>query len=52
MLSDVKSRRVTEIDATSGFLIRRAKGHGLSVPYMESIYFAIRVKEQNFGNEV
>jgi len=51
MLLDIKAHRITEIDATSGTLIRKAISYGLELPYMSSIWSIMRIKEQNFGCE-
>jgi 2-dehydropantoate 2-reductase len=50
-LIDCKAHRVTEVDATVGALIRRAKSHGVDVPFMYSLWSVLRLKEQNYGNE-
>jgi 2-dehydropantoate 2-reductase len=51
MLLDNRSRRVTEIDATGGALIRKARGHGVAVPCLFTLWSILRVREENYGNE-
>ena len=50
-LRDCKSKRTTEIDETAGALLRKAKEHGVTLPYMKTIWSIIRLKEENYGNE-
>jgi 2-dehydropantoate 2-reductase len=51
LLIDCKAHRLTEVDATIGALIRRAKSHGAQVPLMFGLWSVLRLKEQNYGNE-
>lgn len=52
MLQDIKNKRVTEIDGTNGALLRRAKEHGIDLPYTRAIWALVRTREQNYGHEV
>ncbi|OHT09604.1 Ketopantoate reductase PanE/ApbA family protein [Tritrichomonas foetus] len=51
ILRDCKSKRETETDATAGALIRKANNHGVSLPYMKTVWSIMRLKEENYGNE-
>jgi hypothetical protein len=43
--------RVSEDQSTSGSLIRRGVPHGLPIPYIDALYLAIKVREQQFKNK-
>jgi 2-dehydropantoate 2-reductase len=46
MLQDVRSQRHTEIDYITGYLLRRARAHGLSAPANARLYEQIKRKER------
>ena len=52
MLTDVKLKRITEIDGTSGALLRVAEEHGFDLPLTRAIWAILRTTEQNYGKEV
>lgn len=52
MLNDVKLKRVTEIDGTSGALLRIAKHYGVDLPYTKAIWAILRTIEHNYDNVV
>ena len=51
MLLDYNSKRVTEIDATAGAMVRKARTHGVNLPCMYTVWSIMRIKEDNYGNE-
>lgn len=51
MNQDVFNQRKTEIEATAGALLRLAEKHKVELPYTETIYGIIKVKEENYGHE-
>ncbi|OHT10303.1 Ketopantoate reductase PanE/ApbA family protein [Tritrichomonas foetus] len=51
ILRDFKSKRITEIDATAGALLRKAEEKGVVLPYMKTVWSIMRLKEENYGNE-
>ncbi|WYP25071.1 2-dehydropantoate 2-reductase [Alkalihalobacillus sp. FSL W8-0930] len=48
MLVDIKQERQTEVDAILGYLLRRAKAYGLSLPTISFLYQALNNREQSF----
>lgn len=51
ILLDVVSHRVTEVDATSGALLRKGEKYGLSLPTINAVYCILRIREENYGYE-
>jgi 2-dehydropantoate 2-reductase len=51
MLLDYKAKRITEIDATAGALVRKAEQHGVALPMTYVVWSILRLKEENYGNE-
>lgn len=48
MLQDIRAQRHTEIDYISGYLLRRARVHGISVPENQRLYELIKQKEDRY----
>lgn len=48
MLQDVRVERHTEIDYITGYLLQRARAHGLSVPVNSRLYEQIKRKENEY----
>lgn len=48
MLQDIRAQRHTEIDYITGYLIRRARLHGLATPANNQLYQAIKIKESHY----
>lgn len=48
MLQDVRARRHTEIDYITGYLLKRARAHGISVPENARLYELIKRKENEY----
>ncbi len=49
-LQDIDAGRRTEVDSLCGYLLEMAKEHGVSVPYIEYTYHAIKsIEEKNEG---
>ncbi|MFU0447301.1 2-dehydropantoate 2-reductase [Pseudocitrobacter sp. RIT415] len=48
MLQDVRALRHTEIDYITGYLLRRARAHGLSLPENTRLYEQIKRKESEY----
>lgn len=48
MLQDVRVERHTEIDYITGYLLRRARAHGLSLPVNSRLYELIKRKENEY----
>ena len=48
MLQDVRVERHTEIDYITGYLLQRARAHGLSVPVNSRLYELIKRKENEY----
>ncbi len=46
MLTDVEHGRRTEIDAITGYVVARAKAHGLEVPVSETLMSLVRGLER------
>ncbi|MDL4913538.1 MAG: 2-dehydropantoate 2-reductase [Enterobacterales bacterium endosymbiont of Blomia tropicalis] len=51
MLQDVRAQRRTEIDYISGFLLRRARTHGLALPENTRLFEMIKRKESHYDRE-
>ena len=51
MLLDVIAHRATEADATCGALLRKAEKHGISLPTVRTVYYILKIREQNYGSE-
>ncbi|EAX89337.1 Ketopantoate reductase PanE/ApbA family protein [Trichomonas vaginalis G3] len=51
MLLDVAAHRVTEVDATSGALLRKGEKYGLSLPTIQAVWSILRIREENYGYE-
>ncbi|HYW52750.1 MAG TPA: 2-dehydropantoate 2-reductase [Dongiaceae bacterium] len=49
MLQDLDAGRPTEIDATSGAIVRRARTHGIAVPVTETVLRLVRARAR-FGS--
>lgn len=50
MLQDIRAQRHTEIDYISGYVVRRARAHGISVPENQRLYELIKQKEDHYGH--
>ncbi|WP_435954922.1 2-dehydropantoate 2-reductase [Dryocola sp. BD626] len=48
MLQDVRVQRHTEIDYITGYLLQRARAHGLAVPFNSRLYELIKRKENEY----
>ncbi|KNC95316.1 2-dehydropantoate 2-reductase [Trabulsiella odontotermitis] len=48
MLQDVRALRHTEIDYINGYLLKRARAHGISVPENARLYELIKRKENEY----
>ncbi len=48
MLQDIRAQRHTEIDYINGYLLRRARAHGLNVPENQRLYELIKQKEDHY----
>lgn len=48
MLQDVNNERHTEIDYITGYLLRRARAHGISIPENQRLFELIKKREQNY----
>ena len=48
MLQDIRSQRHTEIDYTTGYLLRRARSHGLTLPENARLFELIKRKENEY----
>lgn len=48
MLQDVRAMRHTEADYINGYLLRRARAHGISVPQNARLYELIKNKENEY----
>ena len=48
MLQDVRAMRHTEVDYINGYLLRRARAHGISVPENARLYDLIKNKENEY----
>ncbi|MGC6387837.1 2-dehydropantoate 2-reductase [Ewingella sp. S1.OA.A_B6] len=48
MLQDIRNQRHTEIDYITGYIIRRARKHGLSVPVNTRLFELIKRKENDY----
>ncbi|EOC1534029.1 2-dehydropantoate 2-reductase [Cronobacter turicensis] len=48
MLQDVRQQRHTEIDYITGYLLRRARAHGLTLPVNSRLYEQIKRKENEY----
>ncbi|MBJ7221829.1 MULTISPECIES: 2-dehydropantoate 2-reductase [unclassified Brenneria] len=48
MLQDIQAQRHTEIDYITGYLLRRARAHGLSVPENSRLFEQIKRKENEY----
>ncbi|SFN92326.1 2-dehydropantoate 2-reductase [Xenorhabdus japonica] len=48
MLQDIRAQRHTEIDYITGFLMRRARTHGLPITENTAIYHYIKRKEEEY----
>lgn len=46
MFRDIQAKRKTEIDAISGYIIKRAQEHNKNVPYTTFVYNSIKAFEQ------
>lgn len=51
ILLDMRAHRMTEIDATSGALIKKAASNNIELPCIKSIWSLIKIKEKNYGME-
>lgn len=51
MLLDYHAKRITEIDATAGAMVRKARTHGVNLPCMFTVWSIMKIKEENYGNE-
>jgi 2-dehydropantoate 2-reductase len=48
MLQDVRAQRQTEIDYISGYLLKRARAHGIAVPENARLFKQIKRKENSY----
>ena len=48
MLQDVRAQRHTEIDYITGYLLKRARAHGISVPENARLYDLVKRKESEY----
>ncbi|MGE0971618.1 2-dehydropantoate 2-reductase [Klebsiella sp. WOUb02] len=48
MLQDIRAQRHTEIDYITGFLLKRARAHGLAVPENARMYELVKRKENEY----
>ena len=48
MLQDVRAQRHTEIDYITGYLLKRARAHGISVPENARLYDMVKRKESEY----
>jgi len=48
MLQDVRAQRRTEADYITGYLLRRARAHGIAVPENTRLYEQIKRKESEY----
>lgn len=48
MLQDIRAQRHTEIDYITGFLLNRARAHGLSVPENARLFEQVKRKESSY----
>ncbi len=48
MLQDVRARRHTEIDYITGYLLKRARAHGLEAPHNSRLFEQIKRKENGY----
>lgn len=51
MLQDIRAHRLTEIDYITGFILRRARTHGIAAPENTRLYELIKRKESQYGRE-
>ncbi|MCQ8226803.1 2-dehydropantoate 2-reductase [Pantoea trifolii] len=51
MLQDVRAQRLTEIDYITGYLLRRARAQGISLPENTRLYDLIKRKESYYERE-
>ncbi|WP_241607895.1 2-dehydropantoate 2-reductase [Rosenbergiella australiborealis] len=49
MLQDVRAQRLTEIDYINGYLLKRARGYGLTAPHHHALYQWIKTKESAYA---
>jgi 2-dehydropantoate 2-reductase len=52
MHADLGNKRITEIDATSGALLRKAEKNGLKLPHTNSVYLLLRLMEQTYDLQI
>jgi len=52
MAQDMHNKRITEIEATSGIIIKMAEEEGIEVPYNRTIYGIVKCREENYGHEL
>ncbi|WP_312950164.1 2-dehydropantoate 2-reductase [Superficieibacter sp.] len=48
MLQDIRSQRHTEIDYINGYLLRRARAHGIAVPENTRLFEQVKRKESEY----
>ena len=48
MLQDIRALRHTEIDYITGFLLKRARAHGIPVPENTHLYELVKRKESEY----
>ena len=48
MLQDIRALRHTEIDYINGFLLRRARAHGIAVPENTRLFEMVKRKEMQY----
>ncbi|POP46760.1 2-dehydropantoate 2-reductase [Superficieibacter electus] len=48
MLQDIRSQRHTEIDYITGYLLKRARAHGISVPENTRLFEQVKRKESEY----
>ena len=48
MLQDILAQRHTEIDYITGFLLKRARAHGIAVPENTRLFELVKRKENEY----
>jgi 2-dehydropantoate 2-reductase len=48
MLQDIRAQRHTEIDYITGYLLKRARAHGIAVPENARLFELVKRKENEY----
>lgn len=48
MLEDILNNRPTENEFLAGELVRLAEKHGLNTPMIKTLYFLIKIREEQY----